>query len=82
LPSRSATTSHQGAEHVGGHRLEQFSRQQQATGDGAEGAGRSHAVAQGLCIGTVALTGFAIGWRRDAGAASIIGGFGLALFFS
>jgi hypothetical protein len=30
----------------------------------------------------VALTGLAIGWRPDASAASILAGFGIALFFS
>jgi ABC-2 type transport system permease protein len=35
-----------------------------------------------LCITIVALTGLAIGWRPDASAASILAGFGIALFFS
>ncbi len=35
-----------------------------------------------LCISIVALTGLAIGWRPDASAASVVGGFAVALFFS
>ena len=35
-----------------------------------------------ICIGIVALTGLAIGWRPDASAASILAGFGVALLFS
>ncbi len=35
-----------------------------------------------LCISIVALTGLCIGWRPDAGAASILAGFGIALLFS
>jgi ABC-2 type transport system permease protein len=35
-----------------------------------------------LCLGIVALTGLAIGWRPDAGALSIAAGFGVALLFS
>jgi ABC-type multidrug transport system permease subunit len=30
----------------------------------------------------VALTGLAIGWRTDAGAASVVAGFGIALLFA
>jgi ABC-2 type transport system permease protein len=35
-----------------------------------------------LCAAFVALTGLAIGWRPDAGAASIAAGFGVFLLFS
>jgi len=35
-----------------------------------------------LCVAIVALTGFAIGWRPDASAVSVISGFARALFFS
>jgi ABC transporter DrrB family efflux protein len=35
-----------------------------------------------LCATFVALTGLAIGWRPDAGAASILAGFGIFLLFS
>jgi ABC transporter DrrB family efflux protein len=35
-----------------------------------------------ICATFVALTGLAIGWRPDAGAASIAGGFGIFLLFS
>jgi ABC-2 type transport system permease protein len=35
-----------------------------------------------LCATFVALTGLAIGWRPDAGAASIVAGFGIFLLFS
>jgi ABC-2 type transport system permease protein len=35
-----------------------------------------------LCISIVAITGLCIGWRPDAGAASILAGFGIALLFS
>jgi ABC-2 type transport system permease protein len=35
-----------------------------------------------ICLGIVALTGLAIGWRPDASAASIAAGFGIALLFS
>jgi ABC transporter DrrB family efflux protein len=35
-----------------------------------------------LCIGIVALTGFAIGWRPDASGLSVLAGFGVALLFS
>src|ERR1700735_2823123 len=35
-----------------------------------------------ICIGIVALTGLAIGWRPDASPASIAAGFGVALLFS
>lgn len=35
-----------------------------------------------LCISIVALTGYVIGWRPDAGAASILAGFGVALLFA
>jgi ABC transporter DrrB family efflux protein len=35
-----------------------------------------------ICVGIVALTGLAIGWRPDAAAASVVGGFGVALLFS
>jgi ABC-2 type transport system permease protein len=35
-----------------------------------------------LCTAFVALTGLAIGWRPDAGAASIAAGFGIFLLFS
>jgi ABC transporter DrrB family efflux protein len=35
-----------------------------------------------LCATIVALTGLAIGWRPDAGIASVIGGFAIALFFT
>src|ERR1700691_1652254 len=35
-----------------------------------------------ICIGIVALTGFAIGWRPDASAPSVLAGFGVALLFS
>jgi ABC transporter DrrB family efflux protein len=35
-----------------------------------------------ICSSFVVLTGLAVGWRPDAGAASIAAGFGLALLFS
>jgi ABC-2 type transport system permease protein len=35
-----------------------------------------------LCISIVAVTGLAIGWRPTTGAASIVAGFAIALFFS
>jgi ABC-2 type transport system permease protein len=35
-----------------------------------------------LCVAIVALTGYAIGWRPGASAASVLSGFLLALFFS
>jgi ABC-2 type transport system permease protein len=35
-----------------------------------------------ICIGIVALTGLAIGWRPSAHPASILAGFGVALLFS
>lgn len=35
-----------------------------------------------LCALIVALTGLAVGWRPDAGVASVIGGFALMLFFA
>lgn len=35
-----------------------------------------------LAVGIVALTGFLIGWRTDASAASIAAGFGVALLFA
>jgi ABC-2 type transport system permease protein len=35
-----------------------------------------------LCVSIVAVTGFAIGWRSDAAAFSILGGFAVALLFS
>ena len=35
-----------------------------------------------LCGAFVVVTGLAIGWRPDAGAASILAGIGIALFFS
>jgi ABC-2 type transport system permease protein len=35
-----------------------------------------------ICATFVALTGLAIGWRPDAGAASILAGFGIFLLFS
>jgi ABC-2 type transport system permease protein len=35
-----------------------------------------------ICATFVALTGLAIGWRPDAGAASIVAGFGIFLIFS
>jgi len=46
--------------------------------------GRSVAdvMAAGLCVVIVALTGLAVGWRPDAGAASVVAGFGVALGFS
>ena len=34
-----------------------------------------------VCAAIVALTGLAVGWRPDANAISVIGGFGLLLFF-
>jgi ABC transporter DrrB family efflux protein len=34
-----------------------------------------------LCLGIVAITGLAVGWRTDASAAAILAGFGLALLF-
>jgi ABC transporter DrrB family efflux protein len=42
----------------------------------------SDVLAASLCIVIVALTGLAIGWRPNAGAASIVGGFAIALLFS
>jgi ABC transporter DrrB family efflux protein len=35
-----------------------------------------------ICAAFVALTGLAIGWRPDAGAASVLAGFGIFLLFS
>src|ERR1700728_371697 len=35
-----------------------------------------------ICVGIVALTGLAIGWRPEASGFSILGGFGVALLFS
>jgi ABC transporter DrrB family efflux protein len=35
-----------------------------------------------ICSSFVVMTGLAVGWRPDAGAASIAAGFGLALLFS
>jgi ABC transporter DrrB family efflux protein len=35
-----------------------------------------------LCIAIVALTGLAIGWRVDASALSVVGGFGILLLFA
>ncbi len=35
-----------------------------------------------LCVTIVALTGLAIGWRTDASAISVLGGFAIALLFS
>jgi ABC-2 type transport system permease protein len=35
-----------------------------------------------VCVCIVGLTGFAIGWRPDAGLASVLAGFGVALLFS
>src|SRR5580700_3489319 len=47
-------------------------------------AGRSIADILTACVCTaiVAVTGLAIGWRTDAGAASIAAGFGVALLFA
>jgi ABC-2 type transport system permease protein len=42
----------------------------------------SDILAATLCVAIVALTGLAIGWRPDAGLASVIGGFAVALLFS
>jgi ABC-2 type transport system permease protein len=46
--------------------------------------GRSMAdlLSAALCVTIVALTGLAIGWRPGANAISVLGGFGIALFFS
>jgi ABC-2 type transport system permease protein len=35
-----------------------------------------------ICVAIVALTGLAIGWRTDASALSVVGGFALILFFT
>ena len=35
-----------------------------------------------VCVCIVALTGLAVGWRPDAGPASVLAGFGVALLFS
>jgi ABC transporter DrrB family efflux protein len=35
-----------------------------------------------MCTAIVALTGLAIGWRTDAGAASVVAGFAVALLFA
>ena len=35
-----------------------------------------------VCVCIVGLTGFLIGWRPDAGMASVLAGFGIALLFS
>src|SRR3984957_9395631 len=35
-----------------------------------------------ICLGIVALTGLAIGWRPSAGIMSVLAGFGVALLFS
>src|SRR5271170_5476081 len=35
-----------------------------------------------VCVGIVAITGLAIGWRPTTGSASIAAGFGIALLFS
>jgi ABC transporter DrrB family efflux protein len=42
----------------------------------------SDILAAALCVGIVALTGLAIGWRPDASAPSVLGGFAVALLFS
>jgi ABC-2 type transport system permease protein len=42
----------------------------------------SDVLSAALCIGIVALTGLAVGWRPHADALSVLGGFALALFFS
>jgi ABC transporter DrrB family efflux protein len=42
----------------------------------------SDVLAATLCVVIVALTGLAIGWRPDASALSVVGGFGVALLFS
>jgi ABC transporter DrrB family efflux protein len=42
----------------------------------------SDVLAATLCVAIVAATGLAIGWRPDASAASVIGGFAVGLFFS
>jgi len=46
--------------------------------------GRSFAdiLTAAICAGFVAATGLLIGWRPDAGAASIVGGFAIFLLFS
>ena len=46
--------------------------------------GRSMAdlLSAAICVTIVALTGLAIGWRTDASAASVVGGFAIALLFS
>ena len=36
----------------------------------------------GVCAAFVAITGLIVGWRPDAGAASIVGGFAIFLLFS
>jgi ABC transporter DrrB family efflux protein len=46
------------------------------------GRSLSDLLAATLCVAIVALTGLAIGWRPDAGALSVIGGFAVALLFS
>lgn len=42
----------------------------------------SDVLAATLCVGTVAVTGLAIGWRPEAGLASVLAGFAVVLFFS
>lgn len=51
---------------------------------GAVVFGRSLAdlLSAALCLSIVALTGLAIGWRTNATALSVLGGFGLALLFA
>jgi ABC transporter DrrB family efflux protein len=46
--------------------------------------GRSMAdvLSAALCVGIVAATGLVIGWRPDANALSIAGGFAIAIFFA
>jgi ABC-2 type transport system permease protein len=45
------------------------------------GRSLSDALSAVLCVVIVALTGLAIGWRPDAGPASVLAGFGVALLF-
>ena len=42
----------------------------------------SDVLSAALCVAIVAITGFAIGWRPDASAVSVVSGFAVALFFS
>ena len=46
------------------------------------GRSLSDIAAASVCVTIVALTGLVVGWRPDAGVASVVAGFGVALLFS